>query len=134
MKTILLAFFVSIILLSCQKDETPYQSGNADILGNWINPEYNDTLLTYTRSENLVENQYGISFKPQNKLIERQNSGWCGTPPIVTSDYEGTWTRNDSIINITVAYWGGIADYSWKIISIDRHKMVVYLMKSDFHQ
>jgi len=133
-KPIVLAIFLLLAVASCQKAETLVDEGNSDLIGSWVNPEYNDTLVTYTRANSLLENQYGITFKPGNKLVDRQNSGWCGTPPISTADYEGTWTQKDSsIVNITVGFWGGSIDYTWEIISINHKKLVIKIVKSDFH-
>jgi len=133
MKPIVLALFVILALASCQKVETLVGEGNSELIGSWVNPEYNDTLITYTRAKNLLENQYGITFKTGNKLVDRQNSGWCGTPPISTSDYEGTWSQKDSIVNITVGFWGGTVDYTWEIISLNHRFLVIKIVKSDFH-
>ena len=133
MKTIALALLFSLALVSCQKLIDPVETGNAGLIGNWTDPQYTDTIITYTRVNNLVENQYGIAFKESNKLVERQNSGWCGTPPITTADYDGTWTGNDSIVNITVGFWGGTIDRTWRIITLTNQKLVISEIKSEYH-
>lgn len=134
MKKILLAFFIMLAMVSCRKDEIPAPNGNDTLIGFWTNPQYSDTLVAYSRAVNLIENEIGFTFQAQDKFIYRQNSGWCGTPPITTADYEGTWTRNDSIINITVGYWGGIAEYTWKIIKLDDQELVIAVVKSSFYE
>lgn len=133
MKTITLALLLTLALISCQKLTDPVEIGNPELIGSWIDPQYTDTLVTYTRAGDLVENQYGITFMSGNKLVQRQNSGWCGTPPISTADYEGTWNWNDSIVNISVGYWGGIADYTWKVIRLNDQKLVISVVKADYH-
>lgn len=132
MKHIILAFLVCFAIISCKKDESPEKSKNANLVGNWINPIYIDTLITYERADNLIENQYGMAFNSDNSVIERKNNSWCGTPPIVTSDYAGTWKWNDSIVDISVGYWGGTAEYSWEIISLDNQKLVVTIRNQKF--
>jgi len=133
MKTIAIALLLSLVLVSCQKLADPVESGTSDLIGSWIDPQYSDTVITYSRAEHLAENQYGITFQSENQLIERQNSGFCGTPPIVTADYQGTWTSHDSIVNISVGFWGGTIDRSWRIISLDNHKLVISEIKSEYH-
>lgn len=133
MKTIALAILVALSLVSCSKLIDPVEAGNDELIGNWTDPQYTDTVITYTRVNNLVENQFGISFQEGNKLVERQNSGWCGTPPIVTADYEGTWTGNDSVVNINVGFWGGTIDRTWRIITLNNQKLVISEIKSEFH-
>lgn len=129
MKQILIALLISISFIACQKDEAPIPQGNNDLVGSWINPQYTDTLVTYTRSASLVENESGFTFKSNNSLVCRENSGWCGTPPIVTADYDGTWSWNDSLVNIKTSYWGGKTEFSWKIISLNQQKLIVTVLK-----
>ena len=129
MKQFLIAFFITFSFIACQKDETPVLQGNEALVGTWINPQYTDSLVTYTRSANLVENEVGFTFKPNNTLVCRENSGWCGTPPIVTADYEGTWSWNDSLVNIKTSYWGGKTEFTWKIISMNQQELVVTVLK-----
>jgi len=132
MKPILALLFVCM-LVSCQKEEIPATPSDKSIIGNWINPIYIDTLVTYQKADKLIENQYGISFLPGKKIIERKNSGWCGTPPITTADYNGTWTSTDSILHITVGYWGGTCDYVWQVHSITNNKLMISIIKEQYH-
>ena len=133
MKTVIVALLFTLTLVSCQKLIDPVENGNAELIGSWTDPQYTDTIITYTRVSSLVENQYGISFKEGNKLVERQNSGFCGTPPITTADYEGTWTGNDSIVNISVGFWGGTIDRTWRIITLNNQKLVISEIKAEYH-
>jgi hypothetical protein len=133
MKTLAISVLLIVALVSCRKLEDPNDAGNHGLIGSWVDPQYSDTTVTYTRAGNLIENQYGITFSSDNKLIQRQNNGWCGTPPISTTDYAGTWIMNDSIINFTVGYWGGTADFTWEIVSLNNRKLVVAVIKSEYH-
>jgi hypothetical protein len=48
----------------------------------------------------------------------------------------GFWINpvsTDSIINVSVDYWGGLADYEWKIISIEMNKLTVLKLKEEYH-
>jgi len=133
MKTLAISILFLVALVSCRKLEDPIGAGNPELISSWIDPQYSDTTITYTRAGNLIENQYGITFESDNKLIQRQNSGWCGTPPISTADYPGTWKMNDSIVNFTVGYWGGTADFTWEIVNLNKQKLVVSVIKSEYH-
>ena len=126
---VLLTFFA---LYSCQKDEMTVLSGNDDLVGTWVKPEYNDTLITYSKANNLIANEPGYTFKTGNTLICRQNSGWCGTPPITTADYEGTWSWNDSIVTINTSYWGGKVEFSLKVISLTYQKLFISVAKAEY--
>jgi hypothetical protein len=120
----------ALLILGCEKKEDETDKGvlksyNDKLTGNWVNPEMIDTLRKFEKSGSLNESGYGFSFKADDLFIERKNSGWCGTPPISYADYQGTWTTADSIISITVPYWGGTTNYRWKIIEIDDETLMV---------
>lgn len=128
MKLIYRIFLLLILFafLSCQKSEELMYYESEKLIGYWTNPQLNDTLWTFERTNRLADNQYGFAFKPEHVFIERKNSGWCATPPIAYSDFEGSWMQNDSVLSITVGYWGGMIDYHWKIIWVDKEKLSVY--------
>lgn len=132
MKPILFTLLTFFVLYSCQKDETLALTGNAELIGTWINPQYNDTLVTYYRADFLNENEPGFVFMADNKLICRQNSGWCGTPPISTADYEGNWAWNDPLVVINTDYWGGKVEYTWKVISLTNQKLVISVVNVEY--
>lgn len=129
----LIVLLIPVLFAGCSKDDPEtVNKGEIDLTGNWVNPIYIDSLITYEKAGALIENQYGIAFGADNKLVERKNSGWCGTPPIVTADYDGSWQMNDSIIDVSVAYWGGTAVYKWKLVSISENTLVVSTISNSF--
>lgn len=132
MKTIVAALLVLLTFVSCQKDDSQATAEDLTLVGTWNNPQYNDTLITYERTENLIKNEPGFIFNAYDKCIERKNSGWCGTPPITCDDYEGTWTRNDSIVTIHTGHWVGNITYTWKIISLTETRLVVSIAKIEY--
>jgi hypothetical protein len=125
MKTLnkMILFLSIIILIACEKSNEPIVNDSDKLIGYWINPVAIDTVWKYERANTLKDNDYGFAFKSGQLFVERKNAGWCGTPPISYTDFDGTWTKNDSVINITVGYWGGLADYQWKIILIDNNSL-----------
>lgn len=130
-RLIILLFAISII--ACEKNNENLASGPDQLIGSWFNPQSNDSIVTYERSEGLVENDYGFSFNEDNTFIERKNAGWCGTPPISYADFDGTWTNKDSIIEINVDYWGGTADYTWKMVSVDETTLIVIRIEEEYN-
>lgn len=132
MKFTFIAVLLSIVLVACQKSEIVPESGQSELYGSWTNPQYSDSIVTYTRIGSLIENQYGMLFSEGNKFTNRDNSGFCGTPPISTTDYEGTWTINNSVIEITVPFWGGVSHKTWKVISLENEKLVIYPIKVEY--
>ena len=127
-----LLLFSIVLLTSCEND-IDLKSDEAElIIGHWISPVYIDTLVQYTRAEGLNENDYGISFNPGNSLVERQNAGWCGTPPISFANYNGNWSKTGDVIDITVDFWGGKANHKWKVIANDQKTLTIYPVKSEY--
>jgi len=129
----LVLLFTLLVLPACEKGNIPVINDSDNLLGCWINPVVVDTIWQYERSASFKEDEGGIYFKSGHEFVERMNSGWCGTPPITYANFDGTWTRNDSFLNITVGFWGGTVDYEWKIISVDNDKLMIYRVKDTYH-
>lgn len=126
---------IGLMIVSCEKnDDNINTKSNPLIQGSWINPIYNDSTIILEKSNDLKSNDYGIAFNDNGLLVERKNSGWCATPPIAYSDFNGTWAIKDSVIQITVDYWGGKADYIWKIVSIDKYKLRIINRVEKYNQ
>jgi hypothetical protein len=125
MKNIYLLFlFLISFLLSCSKDDTKIDDSNL-LLGVWVYSDYKANSAVYTRSSEFADN-HCYKFNSNGTLVERKNSGWCGTPPISYADYEGTWSiQNDTIITIKVDYWGGVTTYSLDIESVNENTLEV---------
>jgi hypothetical protein len=126
--------FSAFAWISCEESNDPVIDESELLLGYWINPVWVDTIVRYERGAELKENDYGICFKTGHSFVERKNEGWCGTPPVIMDDFPGTWTRQGSIIDIDVSYWGGMAHYQWKVISLDKTSLSIATVKQEFHE
>lgn len=126
MKYFLVFFTVACFFGSCTKDESTGQLTDKTILGIWINPEYNtDGTLTANRADAFQDNAAGFEFKENGDYIERANSGWCGTPPISYTNYEGFWEEeSEDNYLIDVAYWGGRQNYNIEVVSVNSDEIV----------
>jgi len=114
----ILPVFICILLYSCSKDNIPFDPENP-FLGYWNYYSNQDSVSVYKRNTGFTESP-GYKFNSDGTLIQRKNSGWCGTPPISYFDYPGDWTvLNDTLIGIQVGYWGGIETYNMDIESVD---------------
>lgn len=129
-----LLFFLSfLLLLACEKADEPIVNDSSLVIGNWINPVAVDTFWRYERADSLNYQEYGFSIQTGQLFVERKNAGWCGTPPVWHEDFDGTWSKEDSTINISVVYWGGMADCQWKIISVDNTNLFIYRVNEEYH-
>jgi hypothetical protein len=123
------------LLLSCEKEdpEAELLGENAEVVGTWVEEEYQEDLLWLKRSTELDPSRYGFTIREDGEFIERKNAGWCGTPPITYADFEGSWEAlSDSLLDITVGYWGGIMTYQIRIVSLDQEMLAIrYLYAED---
>jgi len=131
----LLILLLALLLISCEKDllESDALGENTGIVGTWIANAYEDDLTLLSRGDELDHSKYGFTIKDDGTFIERKNAGWCGTPPITYDNFEGTWEAlSDSLLDITVAYWGGTMTYQMRIVSLDREELKIrYLYTND---
>lgn len=128
MKTILktVLFLLLVTTIGCsQENETIPINESDKLIGHWINPIYTGSELQLTRASSLKNNEYGISFLEKTQCVER-SSGWCGTPPITFMDFQGTYTKNDSIIIITLD--NGMQNIKWKIKTLNDKTLIMERM------
>ncbi len=118
----LLIILFSLGLYSCSRDEVKPLYDDP-IIGIWTFSDYLENKEVYMRSESFIDN-HCYNFKPDGTLIERKNSGFCGTPPINYENYNGTWASvNDTVILINVGYWEGTTSYYLDIETINAEKL-----------
>jgi len=129
---LLFPFLILLGLVACNKSNDVAVDDSNLLKGSWINPVANDSTLTYQRANSLNENEPGLAFKEAQSFLERKNAGFCGTPPITYADFEGSWDQDDSIINITVDYWGGQAFYEWKIESLTKTQLTIIRISEEY--
>lgn len=126
---LLLLFSLILLLPGCTKDE-PFAYPES-LNGYWVNPVYSGQEITFTRSSAFNTNEYGIYFKKNRKLVERKNSGWCATPPVSYSDFEGTWKQNGNRLLLHLSYWGGWMDVEWEIVSLDEEFLIIKVIEKN---
>lgn len=135
----LLFLFLPFIMLSCEKDEPEMANlgENTGIVGIWVENQDEspgeDGATHFIRLDDFEEDQYGFWFREDGYFRERKNAGWCGTPPIYYDNFDGSWAPlNDTLIDITVAYWGGTMTYQMWIVSLEGDRLSVrYLYTED---
>lgn len=124
MKTIRFTLIIGILFSFTSL--TTYRSTKHALIGTWIYSDYDDQAMHYEKARSFDENQPGIEFKRNGKLVKRQNEGWCGTPPITYKNFNGSWKQtSDSTLEIHYAYWGGTIEEDWLIVRIENTKLTV---------
>ena len=124
-----LAFLIVVLLLvSCEKNlmEMDALGSNASIVGTWVEDGYKGDTLFLQRNGAFDKEKYGFALNEDGTFVEHKNAGWCGTPPITYDSFDGTWEAvSDSLLDITVAYWGGMMTYQMRIVSLDAEELAI---------
>ena len=129
-KTFLSIGFLFSLLAACSKDDIQIDPDNL-LIGIWNYSEYQDNSLIFTRNDQFIDNLC-YKFNSDGTMTERKNSGFCGTPPITYADYPGSWTIiNDTLVEITVGYWGGTTRYKLDIEKLDKNSLTAIFVYED---
>ena len=134
MKIKLAILLSTFLCFSCMdQGQTEVMDGHF-LVGNWTNFEYEMETFTMEKSKNLAPNVYGYSFRKDGTLIQRSNSGWCGTPPVVTSDFQGTWKVQGEEIIIEAKNWGGISLQTWKVSQLSDKTLRIEVLSIEYRK
>lgn len=114
------------MLSSCTKEDELIFDSNNLLLGNWVLEKSKNNQSTFKRVNELPQNDYGVSFKQENKFIQR-TTGWCGTPPVTYFDAPGTYTATNKLITVTTDHYMG--NFTWQIQSLTEKVLIVSLEK-----
>jgi hypothetical protein len=123
-----------LLLLGCEEDLTERGNleENAGIVGTWVEVGTEGEVKTLERSENLDPENYGFIVKNDGSFLERKNAGWCGTPPISYANFDGSWTAlSDSLLEITVGYWGGTMNYQIRVVNLEEDQLEIRYLYAD---
>ncbi|WP_406682827.1 hypothetical protein N1F78_08995 [Seonamhaeicola sp. MEBiC1930] len=119
---LIIVFVFCLVNTKCTETEKPVIDKDNLIIGDWIEPIYNNDEITFKRSASLLAESYGISFKQNSDFVER-SSGWCGTPPLTFFDSNGVWKLEDELISVALDYYPN--SYFWRIVSISEETLVI---------
>jgi len=127
-RILLILILCGIFFTNCESEHFEIDTNNL-LIGTWVRSDFNDQTTIYKRDDKFTDN-YCYNFKSDGTLIERQNSGFCGTPPISYADYSGIWEiLNDTLIRVKVGYWGGKMSYRLDIESVDQTTLKVVVLR-----
>jgi hypothetical protein len=133
-------FLLSLaVIFSCSNDLPEEHLGeNKGIIGTWVElPALegnwtNEEGRTLERRSELHAESYGFTISENGDFLERKNAGWCGTPPITYDNFEGSWEAlSDSLLQITVGYWGGVINYQMRIMDLQDELLLIRYLSVD---
>ena len=124
LKTVLFLLLVTAIGCSPENEVIPINASDK-LIGHWVNPVYSGSELQLTRASALKADGYGISFLEKTQCVER-SSGWCATPPLSFMDFQGTYTKSDSMIIITIDNGiNGTQNIKWAIKTLNDTTLIM---------
>ena len=130
-----LVFLIALTFFgSCEKDlqDSEALGENAGIVGTWVEEGFDDDVTLLVRESEFDDSKYGFTIKDDGTFIERKNAGWCGTPPISYDNFGGNWIAlSDSLLEITVDYWGGTMTYQMRIVFLDQEHLGIRYLYGD---
>ncbi|BDD03267.1 hypothetical protein [Aureibacter tunicatorum] len=117
MNRLILKTFVFSLLGLCILVVAGFKLKKKELYGKWVYDSRKGDMYIYKKVDSLKTR--GIVFERRGKMHERKNSGWCGTPPISYANYDGSWkVLNDSVVQVSTAYWGGKQSYQMVVKSV----------------
>lgn len=127
-------FLFCLLLLTSFRVEKSRLDWEHKLIGSWVYHSEEVNLLHRKKIDHLEESMGGIQFLQNGKLLVRQNAGWCGTPPISYSNFDGTWKVNaDSTLDLTYSFWGGKVVEQWKIEALSDSVLSYRQVHSETH-
>lgn len=120
---------ISLMLTSCEGSTVEFDESNL-LLGNWSLETSKNGTITFNRTTDLPDSKYGVAFK-QEGLYQERTSGWCATPPLSFFTTEGSYDANNEVIYIYMNNDLYPTQIKWKIITLDKNKLVVKRTQSD---
>ncbi len=119
--------FTSFCITESKTSEFLYQK--------WIYEDYQNGNLIYESKRQFKKDKPGIEFKVNRTITRKQNSGWCGTPPIEYEIVYGTWkTISDTVIEMEYKNWKGLTKDTLQIVSLTKSKLIlkpIYTLKKE---
>ena len=101
----------------------------------WVYKDYQNGNMIYESKRKFKKDKSGIEFKENGTITLKQNSGWCGTPPIDFEIVSGTWKNiSDSLLEIEYKDWSGIKKDTLQIIELSKSELTlkpIYTLKKE---
>lgn len=111
-----------VLCAGCSSSDSsdPVSPGQLSFEGAWglesIEPE--SGIRVYAKLGELSGNQDGYQFEQDGSLLVR-NAGWCGTPPLTYSNFEGSWLEEEyNCLVLEYPHWEEAQNFRMEILSV----------------
>jgi len=80
----------------------------------------------YQHQRAFEHNKPGIQFKSNGVLRVRQNTSFCGTPPVEYETVRGSWKMlNDSTLALEYPFWGGHMSRKVQVMKLTQDLLIL---------
>ncbi len=123
MRTIALKMLLCGVAILCNVScgsSDPTEPASPSIYGAWgaVSTDQKTGLRTYERLAELTGRRNGYEFNLGGSLVIR-NFGWCGTPPLTYSNFEGSWQKEgDRILTLSYHELGVVQDFRLEVVAL----------------
>ncbi len=120
-KLLLISTLMVVVLVaaSCSSDN-PTNPNGGSIIGAWGYDSYDAEtgIEAYKRQGSLSGDKSGYQFDSHGVLLVR-SAGWCGTPPLTYSNYEGSWVEeSEDVLVLNRSDLGYTMSYKLEIVEL----------------
>ena len=120
-------------LSGCSKKYDPENP----IQGTWVLDKGetvgDDVIYNFHRASQFDKDKSGYAFKANGLLVSRQNTGWCGTPPVSYVETQGAWSKTGDKIMLDGIYWGGKFKLEFEINQLNRNQLEVKQLSAKYN-
>src|SRR5690606_2173304 len=114
------------VLTACSKEDLKIDPDNP-LLGTWVQTGYDEDVVIYTRVSRLKDDGPGMVIQAGGHVVLRAIAGWCATPPVSYTNYEGRWSQSGVMLKTMVHYqWMPEASVrEQEIVSVDGKRLAL---------
>lgn len=119
-----LCLLAALFCASCSSSD-PAAPQDPAISGAWglESTDSESGIRIYSKLNSLSGDQNGYMFGSGGSLLVR-DAGWCGTPPLAFSNYEGSWVEEEeNILLLTYPQLEEMQDFRLVILSLNGDEM-----------
>jgi hypothetical protein len=130
---IVIALLFAGLLSGCSEKYDPQNP----IQGLWVLDKYEniagEEIISFHRSFKFDKDKAGYEIKANGLLINRQNAGWCGTPPITYNETQGAWEKDGNKLIINGIFWGGTFTTKYEIKQVNGNQLQLKQIDSKYN-
>jgi len=122
-------FLFCFLLITCEKASDRKLDNQGELIGIWVYDISGENYTTFKKADEFESSKSGVQFMEEGELIYRMSYGWCATPPMTYSNFNGFYESIDeSEYKLDVDCDIEVLTYNVKVEFVDMdHLTIEYL-------